>query len=225
VDVGEGEPGGLNDRAFAALAGGIVGVAVLQSMVHLVVVLGERDLHSHFDLDRSNGVPDLVSTLALASAVAGAATLCWRQRRRGRIAPACLVAALSALTLADLRHDGAHLSSHVGRLVIVLVAATGILLAVVAADSAGRTRVTLAVAAMTLVGSFLVSGLDHFDRWFERARGDPVAEYQVVGKEGLELIGWSFVTLALWDEAIRRRRAAPTARASPAPAASTRRDA
>ena len=42
---------------YAACAVGIVGVALLQSMVHLVVVLGEHDYHSRFDLDRSNGSP------------------------------------------------------------------------------------------------------------------------------------------------------------------------
>jgi hypothetical protein len=204
---------------------GILGAAALQSMVHLVVVLGEHDLHSRFDLDRSNGVPDLVSNLALACATAGAAALAWHQRGRGRGAPACLVVALAGLTIADLLHDGAHVSSHTGRLVIGLVAVTSVLLAVVAVESAGRTRATLAMAAVALVGSFLVSGLDHFDIWFERMRGDPVAEYQIVGKEGLELIGWGLVALALWDEAIRRRQAASIARASRAQAASTRRGA
>jgi hypothetical protein len=204
---------------------GIVGVAVLQSMVHLVVGLGEHDLHSRFDLDRSNGVPDLVSTLALACATAGAGALTWHRRGRDPLAPACLVVALAGLTIADLQHDGAHLSSHTGRLIVGLVGVTGVLLAVVAVESAGRTRGTLAIAAVALVGSLLVSGLDHFDVWFERMRGDPVIEYQIVGKEGLELIGWSLVALALWDEAVRRRRAAPTARASRARAASTPRGA
>lgn len=215
----------MNNRAFAAVAMGILGAAVLQSIVHLVVVLGEHDLHSRFDLDRSNGVPDLVSNLALACATAGAVALTRHRGRRGRVAPACLVVALAGLTIADLLHDGAHLSSHTGRLVIGLVAVTGILLIIVAVESAGRTRATLAIAAIALVGSFLVSGLDHFDIWFERMRGDPVAEYQIVGKEGLELIGWGLVALALWDEANQRRHAAPTARASRAPAASTRRGA
>lgn len=203
--VGGGQSDGLDTRVFTACAAGIVGVAVLQSMVHLVVVLGERDFHSRFDLDRSNGVPDLVSNLALAAATAGAAVLAREGRGRDRLAPASLVLALGALTIADFLHDGPHLSSHTGKLVIGLVAVTGILLTAVAADSAGRTRITLVVAGLALVGSFLVSGLDHFDIWFERERGDTVAESQIVGKEGLELIGWSLVALALWDEAIRRR--------------------
>jgi hypothetical protein len=203
--MGEGRSGALDGRAFAACAMGIVGVAVLQSMVHLVVVLGEHDYHSRFDLDRSNGIPDLVSTLALACATAGSAAIASHERGRSRIAPVCLGAALGALMLADLRHDGAHLSSHTGRLVIGLVVATFILLIAVGVESTARTRVTLAAATVVLGGSFLVSGLDHFDIWFERRRGDPVAEYQIVAKEGLELVGWSLVALALWDEHIRRQ--------------------
>ena len=203
--MGEARSGGIGSRAYVAFTAGIVGVAVLQSMVHLVLVLGEHDFHSRFDLDRSNGVPDLVSTLALACATAGAAAIAWQQRGRARAAPVCLAVALCALTLADLLHDGPHLSSHVGRLVIGLVAATAVLLFAVGVASAGRTRATLAVAAVVLAGSFFVSGLDHFDVWFERTRGDPVAEYQIVAKEGLELVGWSLVALALWDEAVRRR--------------------
>jgi hypothetical protein len=207
--VGEGRRGGLDNRAFTACTAGIVGVAVLQSMVHLVVVLGEYDFHSRFDLDRSNGVPDLVSTLALACAAAGAVAIAWHRRGRGRLAPVCLAVALGALTLADLLHDGAHPSSHLGRVVIGVVTATAVFLFAVAMESARRTRSTLTVAAVVLTGSFLVSGLDRLDIWFERMRGDPVAEYQIVAKEGLELAGWSLVALALWDEALRRRRPIP----------------
>lgn len=202
--MGTGRIGGPNDRAFVAVALGIVGVAVLQSLVHLVVVLGEHDFHSRFDLDRSNGVPDLVSSLALACSTAGAAALAWQRRGRGPVVPSCLVVALGALTLADLLHDGAHPSSQTGRLVIGVVAATAVFLFGVAVGGAARTRSTLAVAAAVLASSFLVSGLDRVDIWFERMRGDPVAEYQIVAKEGLELIGWSLVALALWDEGLRR---------------------
>jgi hypothetical protein len=112
------------------------------------------------------------------------------------------------LTVADLLHDGAHPSSEVGRLVIALVTATAGLLVTVGLEAAGRTRATLAAAGIALACSFLVSGLDRFDIWFERMRGDPVAEYQIVAKEGLELVGWSLVALALWDESLRRRRRA-----------------
>lgn len=203
---GAARTGGLDDRAFAALAVGIVGVAVLQSMVHLLVVLGEHDLHSRFDLDLSNGVPDLVSNLALACGAVGAAASAWLRHGLRRIAPACLAVALGALALADLVHDGAHPSSHAGRFVIGVVFAGAACVSAVAVDAAPRTRWTLAAAGVVLASSFLVSGLDRVDIWFERMRGDPVAEYQIVAKEGLELAGWSLVALAIWDEAVREPR-------------------
>jgi len=208
--VNEGHAGGLHSRTFVAWVVGIVGLAALQSMVHLVVVLRENDLHSLFDLDRSNGAPDLVSTLALACGAVAASTIARREPRPARAIPGCLAATLATLTLADLLHDGAHLSSTGGVLVIGMVAVAAALMAAVGAGSSGRMRATSAAAAIAIATSFLVSGLDRLDGWFERRRGDPVAEYQIVAKEGLELVGWSLVALALWDEAIRRR--APTSR-------------
>lgn len=179
-------------------------VVLIQSIVHLVVVLGAHDHHSVFDLDQSNGVPDLVSTLALGCATAGAAAIAWNGHGAHRGAATCLSAVLAALTFADLRHEGAHPSTTAGLLVVGCVALAGALLFVVSLESSRRGRATLIVATGLLVASFLASGLDRFDQWFERRRGDPVAEYRIVAKEGLELLGWSLVALALWDEAARR---------------------
>jgi hypothetical protein len=92
--------------------------------------------------------------------------------------------------------------------VIALVSATGVLLGLAALEARPRPKATLVVAGVLLVGSFLVNGLDRANQRFERERGDPTAEYQIVAKEGLELLGWSLVALALWDEAFRRRRSA-----------------
>ncbi|HET6683944.1 MAG TPA: hypothetical protein VFG75_09630, partial [Gaiella sp.] len=128
---------------------------------------------------------------------------------------------LTGLTLADLFHDGAHPHHSSGPLVIWLILSTIALLAVLGHGAGRRVRWTLAAAFCCLAGSFLVIGLDRVDHWFERERGDAVAEYQIVAKEGLELLGWSLVALALWDEALRRRRAlvtVSTTRASRAPA-------
>jgi 4-hydroxybenzoate polyprenyltransferase len=109
--------------------------------------------------------------------------------------------------------------------VIGLVLVTVGLLALIATDASTPARWTLGVAMCFLACSFLIIGLDRVDHRFERERGDPTAEYQIVAKEGLELLGWSLVALALWDEALRRRRVAravPTAPASRARAPSRR---
>ena len=191
--MGEGRSG-MRRGVFAACAGAILGVALLQSAVHLAVVLDAGRVGTVVDLDRSNGLPDIVSNAALTAAVGGAFLLARDERGERRIAPTMLTAGLMLLTLADLLHDGPHPASGTGWLVVVTVAATGLLLALIAR--------------------------------FERERGDRVAEYQIVAKEGLELLGWSLVALALWDEALRRRRTprvVPTRRASRERAASRRR--
>ena len=215
--------GGLRTGVFVAWLMAILGWAVLQSMVHLSVVLGDHNLHSVFDLDRSNGVPDVVSTVSLGVAAGGAAALARFDTRR--IVPVALAGVLAALTVADLRHEGAHPASSAGQSVIVLVGAAAVLLVAVARRASRRARWTLLAAGCLLLGSFLASGLDRFDQWFERRRGDPVAEYRIVAKEGLELVGWSLVALTLWDEALVRRGSRPTARAFRGPARPTRRGA
>ena len=195
----------MRRSALRAWLATIVGVLALQSIVHLAVVLAHDRVGSPVDLDRSNGIPDLVSTLALGCAAGGAAAIARNERSGSRRVPAALAAVLAALTLADLLHHGPHPASGTGWLVIAMVASAGALLAGVATTSESRVRVALALGGCLMVGSFLVNGLDEFDQWFERKRGDEIAEYQIVVKEGLELTGWGLVALALWDEALRRR--------------------
>ena len=69
---------------FAACAGAILGVALLQSAVHLAVVLDAGRVGTVVDLDRSNGLPDIVSNAALTAAVGGAFLLAraWRAPHR-----------------------------------------------------------------------------------------------------------------------------------------------
>jgi hypothetical protein len=205
--------------------GAIALLTIVQTAVHLEVVLGAGRIGTVVDLDRSNGLPDLVSTLALVLATIAAGVVARHAGGATRHAAGALASVLAVLTLADLLHHGPHPHSSGGRVVILLVVTAGVLLAVVARDAGMTSRAAIAGGAAALICSFLVSGLDRIDHWFERERGDPIAEYQIVTKEGLELIGWSLVALGLWDDALRRRREAgrSTARASRAQAASRRR--
>jgi len=192
---------------FVVWLGTIVAVVLLQSAVHLGVVLGNGDIGSIVDLDRSNGLPDVASTASLAASAAAAALLARPRTGRRRVLRAALAFALTGLTLADIVHSGPHPSSTLGWLVIATVFATGIFLVDVAVTSGRRARVTLGAAGCVLIVSFAVNALDQVDaQRFERERGDPIAEYQIVTKEGLELLGWSLVALALWDEALRAAR-------------------
>jgi hypothetical protein len=221
--MGEVTGGGLGRRVFATSVVGIVALVIAQSIVHLFMVLRLDRIGTLVDLDRSNGLPDLVSTLALVVAAVGAIVV-GRDGARSSLALS-LAALLGGLAVADLFHDGPHPSAGGGWYVIVLAVATGALLTVAGIRFGLRPRATLVAAAIFLAGSFLVNGLDRVDQWFERERSDPIAEYQIVAKEGLELLGWSLVALALWDEALRRRAqvTSTTARASRAQAPSRRR--
>ena len=124
------------------------------------VVLRLGRVGTFVDLDRSNGLPDLISTLALLAAVGGAVLLAQRCDARRRREAWALAALLAALALADALHDGPHASAGGGWYVIALVVATGVLLAHVGLESNVRSRTTLGVAAVILIASFLVNGLD-----------------------------------------------------------------
>ena len=222
--MGEGAAG-MRRGVFVAWLGAIMGTVLLQS-AHLEVVLGTGNVGSIVDLDRSNGLPDVVSTASLAASAAAAMLLASLETGRRRAVAAALVLSLTGLMVADAVHDGPHPASTVGWFVIAMVVATGVLLLSIGTTSGSRARVLLGVAGCMLVGSFCVNALDQVDaQRFERERGDPIAEYQIVAKEGLELLGWSLVALALWDEALRRRgrTSTATAPASRGRAASRRR--
>lgn len=224
--MGEGTDRGLDGWVFVSVVVGIVALVAAQSATHLIVVLHLGRVGTVVDLDRSNGLPDVISTVALVAAVGGAVLLARRADSRRQRETWVLAALLAALAVADTLHDGPHpYSGGGGWYVIALVVATGAFLGHVGLESGVRTRATLGVAGVILVASFLVNGLDRADQWFERARGDPIGEYQIVAKEGLELLGWSLVALALWDEAFPRRgvAGAVTARASRAQAPRRRR--
>ena len=137
--------------------------------------------------------------------------------RRPRRCEACAAGGTASrlLTLADVLHDGAT-SLVGGRLVRDRPRAspTGALLVIVGARiRPAATRDTRRRRGWFSSPPSWSMGSTVLDQWFERARGDPIAEYQIVAKEGLELLGWSLVALALWDEALCRRRALTAARA------------
>jgi hypothetical protein len=221
--------GGTHQRPRRGVVGlalvAICATAVLQTFLHLDLALGAHRFGTIFDLDRSNGVPDLVSTLTLTAACAGAALLALRESGVRRPTAGALACLLGLLTLADALHDGAHPTRPYGVLVVAISIAAVVLLFRVARNAPWVPRVLIAASFLALAVAFVVPALDRYDQRFERERGDPVREYQIVVKEGLELVGWSLVALALWLEAGRRGpvRTFATGRASQAPAAPTRR--
>ena len=136
----------MSGRMFHASIAAIVGVVLVQSLVHLGVVLGGDRIDTIVDLDRSNGLPDLASTAVLAAAAAGAAMLSTRRHGVDRLVTRLTAGSLGILTLADLLHDGAHPSRSTGPFVIRLVVVTIGLLSIVAVEARSRAQALLAVA-------------------------------------------------------------------------------
>ena len=215
---------GLRREAFLACIGVILLVALAQAAGHLAYAFTDRP-RTLLDVESSNGIPDLVSSGVFLVGALGALMLARLETPLRR--PATVVAVLlGALGAADLVNDGTHPSTPGGFVIVVLAIATAVGLGAIARAAGRRTRVTLLVAACAVACSLVVSEIDAVHPWLVRKRGDPVKELRLVTKEGLELVGWSLAALALWDEALRRRRLqGATARASPAPAPSTPRGA
>ena len=206
----------MSRRTFLAWLAVLVGIVIAQSATHLVLAMAADRPRTVMDVEHSNGIPDLVSSGVLALAAVGALAIARAEEGERRVLALLAGSVLAALTLADLLHDGAHPASSNGKLVVGLVAVAAVLVGLVALRAGRRPRVTLLVAAGLLAGSFLVSGIDRFEA-FEGRRGELTKEGRLVTKEGLELLGWSLVAIALWDEALRRRGRQPqtaTARAS-----------
>lgn len=204
----------------------IAAVVAAQTVVHLVLAMAADRPRTRFDVEHSNGIPDLVSSGVLALATGAALAIAAAKSGRPRIVALLAAVVFGVLTVADLLHGGAHpLASTTGVVVVVLVILAAVLVSAMARNTARRCQITLAVAGALLAASFLTSGIDRFER-FQGRRGDIVKEGRLVAKEGLELLGWSLAALALWDEALRLRQASrpgATGRASRAPAAPTRR--
>jgi hypothetical protein len=212
---------------FAAWIGVTLGLVLLQSVVHLTVVLGLHRTGTIVDLDRSNGIPDLVSLLPLGAAALGAILVARCEVGSRRAVVNTLAGSLAFVTIADVVHAGPHPSSKVGWVVTAAAMSTVLMLIFLAARLGTAGRAMVAAGAFALAASFVVHDLAKLSpERFAQERPDAVNEYQIVAKEGLELLGWSLVALALWDEALRRRtavRAPATAPASRARAASRRR--
>ncbi len=106
---------GLGGRVTSLWLMAVLAVVAAQSAAHLELTRSSAASAPSLDLERSNSLPDLVSTLILALAAAGAVALAGRERGRRRALAASLGSLLALLVLADVTHDGPHISSVRGR--------------------------------------------------------------------------------------------------------------
>ena len=194
--------------ARVVLAAGLV-LLVAQSVADLVVSLGFHSYHSLVDLDRNNGVPDIVSTVAILSAALGAGMLSIRAAR-GRSRLAILAGVLTLIALADAVQAGVDRSTLSGDLVLATIAVAALLLLATSFEMPRSAKVS------TLVGlGFLavaVAGGLTYDTSLAQigladlSRGDVTYELGIVAKQGLELAGWTLIAVGLWVAAAAAER-------------------
>jgi hypothetical protein len=96
-----------------------------------------------------------------------------------------------------------------GVTVIVRIVTLALLLVVVARKAPHRAGLTLLVG-LCLLAVAVNNGYEH-DQFLnvlgrgDQERGDLDYEFGIVLKQGLELLGWSFVTIGIWETALATR--------------------
>jgi hypothetical protein len=182
----------------------------LQSAAGLVAALHFHSYNSAFDLDRNNGIPDLLSTLAILAAALGATALAARLTRY-RWQAAALAILLSIVVLDDVTQTEAGDANAWNVSVMITLALTTFLIVSFARQAPRRAGLTLVIGLCLLVAAVKnawVSPYDHLltalgDRGEQR--GDVGYELGIVLKQGLELFGWGLVAIGLWATAIAAR--------------------
>ena len=197
-----------------------------QSVAHFAVTLGANldfgESNSVFDLERSNGVPDLVSTGVIVAAAVGAIVLAGHSRS-GRLLAAGVAAALLVVATDDTLHEGFQGTGSDRLVVIGALIAAVTLTTCVALRAHGVARTCLLVGLVLLV--FDAKAPFAYDQLMNTVgqpwivRGDFLYELGVVLDEGMELMGWALVTVGLWDAALAAR--AATSKTRPAIALSS----
>jgi hypothetical protein len=194
----------------------VAGLAVVaaQSVAHLVVTLGANldfnQSDSVFDLERSNGIPDIVSTAVIVAAAVGAMVLAGHAGP-GRLPAAGLAAALLVVATDDTLHDG-YKGTGSDRLIVIGALLAAVTLTIwVALRARGAARTCLLVGLVLLVldvkAPFVYDQLMNTVGQPRLVRGDFLYELGVVLDEGMELMGWALVTVGLWDAALATRAA------------------
>lgn len=177
-------------------------LVVLQSIAHPVATGPLGELDSIVDLDRSNGIPDVVSTIVIAVATVGAIAVALRRKGWERVSALLLMACLGVVAVDDVvgvdRDFVAAATLTVTGFAILTVAA----FAMADRASGPRAAVTITAGLLALMATLVIGQLPELAPWFERARGDEIVELQIIAKQGFELAGWGLVALGLWDRAL-----------------------
>jgi hypothetical protein len=196
---------------------------LLQSTIGLIAALGFSSYHSLLDLDRNNGIPDLLSTAAILAAAVGAAEIAVA-RKRERWKAAGLTLLLSIVALADLSQQEAGFGDAGGWIVVLALVTATLLILAISRNAPARVRLTLVFGLCLLVAAVRMAY--EYDQFLnvlgrgDQERGDLDYELGIVLKQGLEFLGWSFIAVGIWATAVGarlRRREMDSEPAPPAP--------
>ena len=205
---------------FVALAAGSA-LVVAQSLAHLIATLGFDSIGSPVDLDRSNGIPDVVSTILILVVSLGAFALAVRSERRRRRHAVGLGIGLVVLAVDDALQQN-DLGSPYGLVVIATLVVTAllILVLVVVAPAPRSARIcTWLGLALLAVGVRLPYAYDQLMNALDQStlrRGDVLYELGVVLDEGAELMGWTLLACGVWATALALPSASRNDPATPA---------
>jgi len=184
---------------------------VLQSAAGLVASLHFHSYSSAFDLNRNNGIPDVLSTAAILAAALGATALAATVTRDRWLAIA-LAILLAVVALDDLLQKEAGDANAWNVSVIITLALTTFLILAIAARAPRRAGVTLLIGLCLLVAAVKNAGLAPYDdpllialAHSDEQRGDLGYELDIVLKQGLELFGWSLVAIGMWAIVVAAR--------------------
>ena len=184
---------------------------MLQSGAGLVASLHFHSYNSAFDLNRNNGIPDVLSTAAILAAALGARAVA-ATVTRDRWQAIALAILLAVVALDDLLQKEAGDANAWNVSVIITLALTTFLILAIATRAPRRAGVALFIGLCLLVAAVknawlapyndqLLIALVHSDE----QRGDLGYELDIVLKQGLELFGWSLVAIGMWATAVAAR--------------------
>ena len=193
----------------------LIVVLILESAVGLIKPLafdsfssgpfGRPDHLVLLDLQNNNGIPDLLSTVAILAAAVGALLLAESARVQG----AALFCLLLIIAVDDIVQEEAKAGNEWGRFVIATTFAAAVLLVTVALRAPRRAAVCLLFGLVAL--GLAVKAAYTYDQLLnvlgrgDEHRGEFDYELGIVIKEGLELAGWSLVAIGLWATAFAAR--------------------
>jgi hypothetical protein len=179
---------------------------VAQSTIGLVAALVLNSYDSILDLDRNNGVPDLLSTGAIVAAAFAAVELAAAESGSHRWQATALALLLSMAALDDLLQEEARLGNPWGVSVVVTLVTLALLILAIARRAPRGAGVTLLIGLCLL--AVAVKNAYEYDQFLnvlgrgDQERGDLDYELGIVLKQGLEFLGWSLVAIGIWATAL-----------------------